>query len=178
MIKEIAKNNVRCQNPEKWQAYHEGSLDEAEQLAMEMHLLDCESCLQSYLSIVENQVANVQEPRGRLASEFTDRLMGEVFGNKEASYPRNIWKSKANILISYCAAASIAMFFWIGGYFETLSGSFDKGIQYMKVSQELAAQKETEKESLGIIQTGWTHRDLKQDDSSFLKNIISNKGVD
>jgi len=182
---------ARCAEAKKWQAYQAGLLGETEQMEMETHLLTCESCLQTYLGLLEDHLNSDKESLPKLGADFTDRVIDQAFGqiqvnslkqNKVKTNAKETRNNKVNILISYCAAASIAMFFWVGGYFEGLSGSFDKGMDYMKSAQSVETKVESGKGLMergfmekSLIQTGWTQRLSEEDRPSFIENLILKK---
>lgn len=172
-----------------WQSYADSSLPAAQVLKLEEHLLECPHCLDIYLGIVEKKLAAASAPR--LGEDFTakvlkaieqeqhltktavkqagDSVRGSIIStevnrrvlsrDKEAHRNR-----KVNLLISYCAAAGIAMFFWVGGYFDGLSGSLGKSTDYLHPSEAV----EKVSPSQGLIQTGWTKRVLENERPSVL----------
>ena len=170
-------NKAQCYEQNQWRSYQAGTLSESERRAMEEHLLTCEACLENYLSIVEY---DLEQDASMLGKDFTDRLF-EVIGqetnwrkssaqvikvsNKKEKEVRN---NKVNLLISYCAAASIAMFFWVGGYFDGLSGSLSKGLVSMQPTKGIEKNYEPQK---GFIQTGWTQRVIDEERPSFIENL-------
>lgn len=180
-MSEIA-NQGQCYEQGQWRSYQEGILGEAERSAMEEHLLTCEVCIETYLGILENSLNNVDTPK--VSQGFTDRLFEVIeqekirpedidqvvsISNKKDKEDRN---NKINLLISYCAAASIAMFFWVGGYFDELSGSFAKGAEYLHTFESVEAQVEPQR---SLIQTGWTQKVMEEERPSFLENLKPKK---
>ncbi|NLI93180.1 MAG: hypothetical protein GX434_13650 [Peptococcaceae bacterium] len=131
------RKNAHCYKPEEWKAYQAGVLGESEQIKMEEHLLVCMECMETYLSLIEESVFDENLPK--LSEEFTEKLLSSIENEKrwqKASVPvRNISSGKkdkevrnnrVNLFVSYCAAAGIAMFFWVGGYFDHLAGVLTK----------------------------------------------------
>lgn len=160
--------SIHCYEEKSWSAYHLGLLSEAKRLAMEEHLLLCDSCMSTYLSIIEEDNANKSVPM--LSKNFTNRVMEAI--NIPAKKNKEVLTSRVTILISYCAAASMALFFWSGGYFESLAGGLTKGIQY--IDQVEISQKVVEPER-GFIQSGWSHKAIQENRVSFIDTIIPKK---
>lgn len=191
-------NRSSCYEPQTWLAYQAGNLEDSERLAMEEHLLICEHCLEIYLNLIENPENDLELPA--LSDQFTDRVMAaleqeirwqkasvalvnitvaETAGYKNANRKNANFKkdketqnNRVNLLISYCAAASIAMFFWVGGYFADLSGSFSKGVEYLETSKVLETRAD---QQISLIQTGWTQKVIEQKPSSFIEKLIPKK---
>lgn len=172
------EKSIRCFTEKEWQFYQAGFFGEADRIAMEEHLLACDSCMACYLGIVEENLA--KEPLVFLEEGFTDLVMetielnnlpqpGIIFGEAAGAGSGKDHGSKANLLITYCAAASIALFFWIGGYFDSLSGSLSKGVEFFAEAEITAKKTEP---SQGFIQTGWTQKILDEKRSSFIKNLL------
>lgn len=172
-----------------WERYMAGTLQEVDSLKLEEHLLSCESCLGLYLGFLEKELEDEEKPC--LSEEFTDRVM-EAVGQENTwqkiSVPvvpvRNIADMKekeirsrrVNLFISYCAAAGIAMFFWVGGVFDGLSGSFSgtlsRGVEYLHGDKVAETKIELPK---SLIQTGWTQKMLEEERPSFIKDFILKK---
>jgi len=143
-----------CYPAKTWQSYRDGSLTAEESAGLEEHLLDCEQCLETYLELVQ-QGSDRLEPG--LSPDFTERLLAIIKPEEQRKEPERGVKernSRATLLIGYCAAACIALFFWMGGYFDGISGG-------------LAKQ--------GIIQRGWTEKVNMEAPPSFLNNILRQK---
>lgn len=175
-------NGSQCYELKAWQSYQAGALSEFQRLQMEEHLLLCESCLDTYLGIVEESLKENDLPK--LGEGFTAKVLNTIEEEsrwQKASVPvRNISdkkdkearNSRNNLLISYCAAASIVMFFWVGGYFDGLSGSLSKGVEYLHTKEVVEAKVQPQR---GFIQTGWTQKINAGERPSFLKNLIPKK---
>ena len=177
------KNNIRsihCQDEKSWVAYSQGLLSESRRQTMEEHLLKCDHCLTVYLDILERDTAIRTIPK--MSHDLTKRVLEEI--NREIrpdqdikvrnlpKKDREFLASKAGMLISYCAAASMALFFWGGGYFDGLADNLSKGVKYL---DKIEISERVEVPEKGLIQTGWTHKVLKENRSSFIQNLISDK---
>jgi hypothetical protein len=174
-------NSAQCYESQAWQSYQLGKISESESLRMEEHLLICENCLEIYLSIIEKSLLENDAPK--LGENFSDTVLNVIEEEKcQPNAPVRIIKnckredkevrnSKVNLLISYCAAASIAMFFWIGGYFDGLSGTLSKGAEHSHPTEVL----EEVQPPRGFIQTGWTQKVITEERPSFIENLIPKK---
>lgn len=171
--------NIHCYEERMWSAYHSSLISEVKRSDMEEHLLICDSCLSIYLSVLEEDTNIKSVPM--LREDFTDRVMEaiEEESHNEAdnaiSMPakknKEVLTSKVTILLSYCAAASMALFFWGGGYFEGLSSGLVKGFQY--IDKVEISQKVVEPQR-GLIQSGWSNK-VQETRPSFIDTIISKK---
>lgn len=161
--------SIRCYEERMWSAYHSGLFSEARRSDMEEHLLVCDSCMSIYLKILED--TNLKSAP-MLSEDFTDRVMGAIEQEKRHNeVDKEVLTSKVTILLSYCAAASIALFFWGGGYFEGLSSGLVKGFQYIdkvEITQKVAEPQR------GLIQSGWSNK-VQETRPSFIDTIISKK---
>ncbi len=161
-------NNPQCHHSSAWKAYQADKLSDTERLAMEEHLLTCESCLEIYLQILEDELQS--EGASGPGPDFTVAVMSRVADGHKKPRHSTLTISREQLLVSYTLAASIAMFFWVGGYFDKVSDSLEKG---MTKSAQLV---ETRIEPLpGIIQTGWTSKILDNQQSSFLQKFRKEK---
>ncbi len=172
--------SIHCYDERMLSTYHSGLLSEEKRSAMEEHLLTCDSCLSIYLSILEEDTNIKSVPV--LSKDFTNQVMGAIEQEKGHNEDENVISisvkkdkdtltSKMTILISYCAAASMALFFWGGGYFDGLAGGLAKGIQYLDKVE--ITQKATEPQR-GLIQSGWSNK-VQETRPSFIDTIISKK---
>ena len=169
------KNNMRsihCPKEKTWIAYSQGLLSESRRLGLEEHLLTCDSCLAIYLDILAKDTD--QSSVSQLSRDFTDHVLAEISAVSRipVKKEKEFLASKMGILISYCAAASIALFFWGGGYFDGLSANLSKGVQYLDKIEISEKVPEPEK---GLIQAGWTHKVYEEKRTSFIQNLISDK---
>lgn len=179
--------SIRCYEQKSWSAYHSGQIRDPKRSAMEEHLLTCDDCLEKYLGNVEKEINSTSG--FMLSEDFTNYVMELIYQeerhNKSASVTHTAVKqekeflsNKWSVFISYCAAASIALFFWGGGYFDGLSGSLAKGMQYIntaEISQKIVYPQKKVESSRGFIQTGWTHKVVVEDRPSFIQNVLPKK---
>ena len=172
--------NSQCYGPQEWQTYCTGMLQEPERLKMEEHLLQCDNCMSTYLDVLQNGFQ--QQSVFQVGQDFTDKVMASI---QKESY-RQKHDNKINLIISYCAAACIVMFFWIGGYFDKISAGLSEGVKTSNVSKTIEVRVEPPKH---FIQTGWTQNVFHKEkpsleksfleksflDKSFLENLIPKK---
>jgi len=95
---------------EKWTFYKQGILSSEESRKMEDHLLECDQCLEIFLSLVDND--EIQVASELISAEFEDTVMGSV--NKKPKI-----KNK-NLFTYYVAAALVTLILTSSGFFETL----------------------------------------------------------
>jgi len=171
-------NSSPCCGLKTWQDYKAGKLSAEAQTVLEEHLLSCENCLGIYLGMIEEGLEDQDTPK--LGEDFTDRLFDVIEQEKRwqkasvqvisiaGNKAREVRSNKVNLLISYCAAASISMFFWVGGYFDGLSGNLTKGVDYIHTSEAVETKVEPQR---GLIQTGWTKKVIEEERPSFIENL-------
>jgi len=158
--------DLQCYELPMWQTYCAGMLDEAERVQMEEHLLHCNACLSVYLAVLEKELQ--RESAFQVGQDFTDKIMANV-QKENYRLKRN---NKINLIVSYCAAACIAMFFWVGGYFDKISEGLSEGAKSSNFSKTIEVQFEPPKH---FVQTGWTQNVLKREKlfgKSFLENTV------
>lgn len=97
----------------KWLEFANELIIEEERSKMEVHLLSCEECLNSYLEILEEK--ELEKVHQFIPPDFPDRVMNEI--DKKAKLNRTGLKSRRNIFIYYTAAACITLFLMGSGAF-------------------------------------------------------------
>lgn len=95
---------------EKWLLYKQGILSVEDSKKMEDHLLECDPCLEIFLSLVDD--GEIQVASELISPEFEDAIMGSV--NKKPKI-----KNK-NLFTYYVAAALVTLILTSSGFFETL----------------------------------------------------------
>jgi hypothetical protein len=149
-------HSAPCYTAQAWLAFQAGAPEEAPRILMERHLLECDSCLHVYLTLAENSISHMGAPD--LNDGFTDRVMAAIKGSG-AGYKKKA-DSKLNLLIGYCAAACIAMFFWTGGFFDEIAGGLAKGVEILDAPTITAKQYQPPK--INLIQAGWTKKNIEK----------------
>ena len=103
----------------EWSLYKNNLLDEKIYEAMEEHLYECDQCLDTFLSLIdENEI----EEAGKIVSEgFTDNLMINIKGltpiNKQMKRKSRL---PQDFFIYYTAVASVTILLTAGGVFSKL----------------------------------------------------------
>jgi hypothetical protein len=170
---------VGCYSEEEWQAYQAGILGDSEQMKMEEHLLGCDDCLQLYLGLLSERMKNMPKPDGMLAQKVLDLCQPEKNQAKAKTSGREIYRNKEkgtrnsrlNLFVAYCAAASIAMFLWTGGYFDRLAGLMTREADYLQTS----ALEYRINPGKNLIQSGWTQKITEEKHSFLILNLILRK---
>jgi hypothetical protein len=169
MSKDLKKSSLptevprpaQCYTPQTLKCYQAGGLTPAERILLEEHLLQCDSCLNLYLKLTEEYLDRLGT--SDLSPDFVDRLMARIQEehalpaepkSQDSSGAKFQEKNNArlNLLIGYCAAACIAMFFWVGGWFDGIT-------DIMK--------HETNTRKVNLIQEGWTKKNFAEQQSLF-----------
>lgn len=106
-------------NIKQWEAYINNSVGEAVSVQMEEHLLTCNICLETYLSVLEKQ-QNL-EICIKDNNEFIDKVMAHIKADDVHSKPVKKPAKLAGMLVYYAAAACMTLFFTINGGFQYIT---------------------------------------------------------
>ena len=102
-----------------WQNYVLGLIPDKERKLMENHLYECDSCLETFLSLVTEE--NVKSAGKALSPSFTDNVLA-LLPQARVHEPVSNGNKRATTLYYYLAAACItAIFLWVG-VFDSLAG--------------------------------------------------------
>ena len=167
-------SETKCYTPQDFELYQAGGLAAEERIRLEEHLLQCDSCMDTYLKVTESYLCQLGETD--LSFDFPDRVMAMI--EKQQTLPVAVKNNKSNgakyqekknarwnLFIGYCAAACIAMFFWVGGCFDGIAGSLTKEIDIFPASETVEQKAPARK--INLIQTGWTKKTLERQQSLF-----------
>lgn len=115
---------MRHYTRQEWMDYCKGLLNDETKGEMERHLTDCGSCLELYISAIEEtteeDAAKFMSPT--FADIVIDRISEESPGVKRKSptkYPRKIF-------INYVVAAGLTLILTLSGFFQFLSEGIPK----------------------------------------------------
>lgn len=119
----------------EWSLYKNNLLDEKIYEAMEEHLYECDQCLDTFLSLIdENEI----EEAGKIVSEgFTDNLMINIKGltpiNKQMKRKSRL---PQDFFIYYTAVASVTILLTAGGVFGKLVESVPQISANISIQEE------------------------------------------
>lgn len=138
---------MRHFNKDEWEAYSNSLIDKNTANRMDEHLLICDACLKTYLSITEKTSfkadAVINSP------EFTDRVMNKIKKIDKQSSSKRICKNIRKEIIYYCAAACLTLFFTFNGVFQYI---FDS-VPY--AANSIASLSQTTQK---VFMNGWSER--------------------
>jgi len=106
---------------DEWQAFKENSLTPEKSAAMEIHLQDCETCQELYLSLIEPYDLDLVQTA--IPLDFTETLMSKL--DKQTATiikipaPKPILKRKS-IFAYYVTAAAVTLALMNGGVFDSM----------------------------------------------------------
>ncbi|WZL73257.1 hypothetical protein QBE52_00520 [Clostridiaceae bacterium 35-E11] len=105
---------------EMWLFYKEGKLSWEESQGMEDHLTECNQCLETFLSLMNEEEIDVTNEI--ISPEFTDTVMNEIHRVKhDFATKKKVPKSKRKRLFNYYVAAAVVTLVLMGsGFFESL----------------------------------------------------------
>lgn len=98
---------------QEWSAFAKGQMEETKNSEMEDHLLECNSCLEVYLSFISGE----DEARSKdgLSFLFTENVMKSI---NDLEAKRRKKSNKKRDIFYYSAAACLTLFFTAAGIFQ------------------------------------------------------------
>ncbi len=143
-------------NKKQWKWYADDLIDGKQKKEMESHLVDCDDCLETYLSIIEE--TQIDRVDGLLNGNFTDNVMAQL-KNQEMKPLLKLKKKRkktSDILLYYVAAACITLVFFSSGVFDFI------GYYVPKTTVQLVDSSKSRE----LLASGWTDRlmDLNLED--------------
>ncbi|MBF8984344.1 hypothetical protein IZY60_12420 [Lutibacter sp. B2] len=112
---------------EKWLLYKQCVLSSQESKEMEDHLLECDPCLEIFLSLVDD--AEIQIASEFISPKFTDTIMKKINTNSKV-------RSK-NLFTYYVAAALVTLILMSSGFFEKLVDTVPYASQTAVIQENL-----------------------------------------
>jgi hypothetical protein len=145
---------------EDWKAFSEGLVEEKRYIAMEEHLLICNTCVEIYLSFFpeENAAGFAKE----LSPQFTSNVMSRIGGLKPQGRRA---KSRQGIISYYTAAACITLLLMSAGVFEGFAHMIPVITQ-----AKIQAEHPLETDNGNLIEFGWSDR-LLNNTLTFIDSI-------
>lgn len=129
---------------------------------MHEHLLECEECLNIYVSLIENtEETHFNSP---LSLDFTDRVMNTIHEENRKLQAIKKRKTFNNLIICYVSAACITLFFMSSGIFDFLS---------KKIPETSTKFSTTLSGNSNVLFSGWT--DKLVDETSNIVNGFTKK---
>lgn len=146
----------------EWSNLLSGVVNDDVQNEMHEHLLECEECLNIYMSLIDIGQENYSD--NPLSSDFTDRVMNSIHVENKRLLTIKKQKTFNNLIICYVSAACITLFFMSSGIFGFLS---------RKIPETTTKFSTIRSESSNILFSGWT--DKLVDKTSSLLNGSNKK---
>jgi predicted anti-sigma-YlaC factor YlaD len=97
----------------EWFLYKEGCLSEDESRKMEEHLMQCDLCLDLFLSSIDEMEISFAETI--ISEDFTHKVIDNINKKKEDKI-----QNRKNIFAYYAAVAAVAIFLTGTGFFQAL----------------------------------------------------------
>lgn len=107
---------MRHFSEEEWVLYKNHQLDVEKTLQMENHLAKCDHCLDTFLSLIDDE--EIAQAEKDISSDFTDRLVFKIKEQKPVRKHR--WEKKKNLFIYYMAASIVTLVLMNGGLFRNM----------------------------------------------------------
>ncbi|MGI5860367.1 MAG: hypothetical protein ACOX8P_13845 [Tepidanaerobacteraceae bacterium] len=104
---------------EQWVLYKTGRIPEENALIFEEHLRECDGCLETFLSLIDEQ--EIDRAKNQISQDFSHRLMTQVkkVRKPEPANSKKTWQDKRKNLFMYYIAASVVTFMLMSwGMFE------------------------------------------------------------
>ncbi|MDD2573328.1 MAG: hypothetical protein WCS98_02035 [Bacillota bacterium] len=132
---------------EEWKAFIEGTLEEEKFGAMEEHLLECDKCVEEYLSCFSKEGA--ADDVIELHPRFTSNVMKRI---NHLETRRRV-RAKGRDIFYYSVAACLTIFFVYAGVFEGFA------CMIPEITQErLETLHPFQEDSQSIIEFGWSDK--------------------
>lgn len=98
----------------EWTLYRKDLLHKKIKEEMEDHLLECDHCMNIFLSIIDEEL----EDTPKVSKDFTDNVMMKINTKVKTNKKKNIYNE---VLVYYMAVASVAIFLTGSGFFHTIA---------------------------------------------------------
>lgn len=111
----------------EWVLYKNKLLDDAIYKEMEEHLLLCDGCMETFLSLIDQE--EIQRASDIVPEDFTIKVMKSIKGLKSIKKPikkKSYKKVSKDFFIYYIAVASVAIAFTAGGVFTNMVDTVPK----------------------------------------------------
>lgn len=115
----------------EWKLYKSDLLDDYIKEEMRIHLLNCDKCLDSFISLIDEE--EVRKVENRIPEDFTVNLMDkidrlekqeiEIRKNNIIEFKEKQKEKKKRIFIQYVAVASITIVMTASGLFDRVAAS-------------------------------------------------------
>ena len=109
---------------EQWMDYCKDALDRDTREVMEEHLAECNSCLEIYMTALEETMTdNVSD---LIPSGFVDEVMNQIATEKNKNSSTNAGRLSGRTFANYAVAAGLTIVLTFSGFFQYLSDSLPK----------------------------------------------------
>lgn len=132
----------------EWMLFSSSLTDEHTKAEMEEHLKTCDTCLETYLSVLEG--TGLQSIHALIPPEFSDSVMKQIGSAIEAGEKRGRNTPRLpDTFIYYAAAACITLLFTFSGVFQSLCHGFPQAAS--RISRSPSGLEK-------VLANGWTER--------------------
>ena len=90
---------------EQWVLYKTGRIPEENALIFEEHLRECDGCLETFLSLIDEQ--EIDRAKNQISQDFSHRLMTQVKVTNLNLQTQKTWQDKGKICSCYIAASVV-----------------------------------------------------------------------
>lgn len=142
---------------EEWQELIADGVNEETKIKMLEHTMECQSCLDIYLSLIDE---GLKDENTIPSPDFSSKVINKITVENKQTELLKRKKHFTNIMIYYTSAACITLFLISHGCFDAFLGFTEKG------SKAIANQSK----ATSFVFNGWTDT-LTKKTSSFLNNI-------
>jgi hypothetical protein len=104
----------------EWENYIKSRLTEDETALMEGHLLECEDCLETFLSTIDDE--EIALAAGQLSPDFTNTVMAKTktLQRQNSTLPRRDRRTGTNLFMYYVAASIVTLMLMSVGVFQSM----------------------------------------------------------
>jgi len=151
---------MRHYDIKQWKLFSENLIEENMHIEMQQHLLECDQCMELYLTSVEEKT-NGEDTY--INENFTDNIMNTISSENKKIKEKNYKRRRINLIGCYAVASCLTIFLMWNGAFQFLFDAIPKH------SEEFA---NTSLKREQVFVSGWTDR-LTDETSSLINNISS-----
>lgn len=143
---------------EEWQELIEEEVNDGKKIEMLEHTIECQNCLDIYLSLIDGEINNKNTAP---PPDFSSRVIERINADNKKLELLKKKKRFTNIMIFYASAACITLFLISQGCFG----------EFLNISAKSSKAIHNQSKITGFMFSGWTDT-LTEKTSNFINNII------
>lgn len=119
----------------EWLLYKNNALPEEKHNEMELHLFNCDICMEIFLSLIDEK--EVEAAGNVIPDNFNEKVINKITKNKVRELKPKVKKKAFNYYFGYyVAVASVTIFLTFSGFYTNLVDSVPRITKSIKVVEE------------------------------------------